>query len=297
MLSKHQVIMGQKARLGGRDDYPGDERFQNSLLVLKETLEYYEKNLKNKLYKIYLANGDTFEFKFDDSFISHLLGFDAKTFMNTEPIANVLGKERLTTYDLMKRLVDLPDILISINKSYDFQLYNPFRIVLRCAALKDFANFTNLNFGFLYYDKTKTPKEKQGEVKSTKFLFINSGCVETDNMMLGFALNSKNNEYYEETLFVNTDKEKMFTNQKTTFPTKLEIMEHNITEAADKFGFKTTIENAKKTTYQPSLATTIQNLNNAKAILVTYNCQVEDSEFFSQILNEKLASEQRQLTK
>lgn len=220
MLTKKELEL---VNYKGLTPYPGDQYSLDTLKLIRASLKQYEEFYKNHEYEIILSNGEILEFEISEGNLAHMLGVRKEILTSLEqkdPKMALDSKSR--TYQLLQLIAEEPEYFVEMNKQDNYEHFNFYRINVRNKVFQKFSNFYDLNFGCIHFDNESLEEKDQTQMKANKFLFTESNEILAPYYMMGLAKSQTGNTYIE-TLFPNLYENKMFRNQKITYPISLSI--------------------------------------------------------------------------
>lgn len=201
--------------------YPGDDYALAALLKVKESLKQYQDYYKSREYEMTFSDGFSIKFEIIESNVAHMLGVKKPTTNDIPEIDRALvGINKPKSYAYLELISENPKDFIKLNKQYDNQLFNFFRINVRNQVFQKFSNFYDLNFGCVHFNPEILEDRDATTMKSRTFLFTESYEIHAPYFMIGIAEIEEGKPFIE-TLFPNLFGDKMFRNQVITLPTSL----------------------------------------------------------------------------
>lgn len=151
MLTKKELEL---VNYKGISPDPGEKYSLDSLKKIKDSLDQYIEYYKDRKYEITFSNGETTEFEIEEYNLAHMIGIKKDILINVPEIAQIIGTPtKPKTYALLEKIVEDPKTFIQLNKKYNFDLLNYYRINVRNQVFQRFSNFYDLNFGCINFDE------------------------------------------------------------------------------------------------------------------------------------------------
>jgi len=202
--------------------YPGDNYSKEALLELKNAIALYNTYYKDRKYEMLFSNGENMEFSIAKANLAHIVGVNYGYLNHSGAIKEIYGENIIKgSYDLLNDMVDNVDDILKLNAIKNYNLINFYRIKTRSEIFSKFSNFSDFNFGCIFFDREIAEKNGHSTfLKSNKFLCTDSDDPSFEYYMMGIASNDENeNDIYAETLFPCEYPDKMFKDQIIATPT------------------------------------------------------------------------------
>ena len=200
--------------------YPGDNYSKDALLELKNALYLYEAYYKDREYDVVFSNGENLEFSIPEKNLSHIVGLNYNVFKDNNIAEKICGNNDIASYELIKLILENENDILKLNETNNYSLINFYRLKSRSEVFTKFSNFTDFNFGCIFFDEDIGKKNGYStNMKSKKYLFTESDDPGYDHYMLAIAYNEQFNNPYVESLFLNKYSSEMFKEQEIAMPT------------------------------------------------------------------------------
>jgi hypothetical protein len=148
--------------------YPGDKAARLILERLKGCLYWYQTIYGEKKFEILFSNGRIITFKFRDSSVLHVMGFNLKDLVQY----GFCSKGKINPYLVLNKLANNGRELIRINKDHNYGLIDFNKIQNKIEALLELTDFDSFNFAGLVFDRNIARSNNYFvNMKSNYFLF------------------------------------------------------------------------------------------------------------------------------
>lgn len=207
--------------------FPGIKYAEKSFDLLANSVDYFEKNLRNKKYIFTLSNGKIVELEVFDYNLAHLLGILTIKFYNPEDkkfsdnIIDIHPRKRTSSYIILKKMLEKRNEIIKYEYDNGNKNVNFYRISIRSNAFKEINNLDNFSFGIINFDANLYEKinKHNTKIKSNKLITFPFNQEQNGRTILGAK---KNKEYILETVIVHTPYHDFISGQTIAFPIKIE---------------------------------------------------------------------------
>lgn len=203
--------------------YPGDNYSKEALLELKNAIILYDTYYKDREYDIMFSDGSKMEFSIAQHNLAHVVGVNHNRLIENGVIQKLYGEDiHKNSYDVLNDIVNNVDDILKLNKLKEHTLINFYRLKTRSEIFSKFSNFSDFNFGCIFFDKEVAENNGYSTyMKSEKFLFTDSDDPSFKFYMMGIADDKQESTTYVETLFPNEFPDKMMKGQKIVMPTMI----------------------------------------------------------------------------
>lgn len=214
---------------------PGDQYCSAALDSLATAVRIYEEYYKGRTYTINFSDGSEITFEINPGNLSHMLGIDTqgiKAYYESIPKADRKFKKLDDAiliyggYNILKSVGDCQSVdeVLELCRTSHHTIINFYRVMIRCEAFNRFSNFLDMDFGCINYDNEIAVSKgfASTNMKSRKFLFVESNEKNAPYFMLGIAY-SEDGKPYIETTFASVYNEDLFSGQSITLPTSVTV--------------------------------------------------------------------------
>lgn len=221
---------------------------EKSFDLLECSVNYFEKNLRDKKYIFALSNGEKLELEIFESNLAHLLGIITLKYYSPNDkifageILNLGSRKKVTSYQILKGMLEKKDEVIKHEYDTGNNNVNFYRIFVKSSIFQDATKLNDFTFGVIKLDPLMYQKMNGifTKIKSRDLIIFPSENFPTNHSIFGIK---KANKCILETLMNHTINRDFVSGQTIAFPTKIEkILINGEKEICKEISIKETIE-------------------------------------------------------